>query len=156
MAGRKVGKSWHKKFMNRHKDELSAVKGTQLDPKCANNFNKTMINDYFDSLEVLHARFPSGVPSEHVWNMDKKGIQLGGGRKNTSTKFYYSRSQKQKSHLKSDNLELVTILECVSAAGDVVPPSFCLQSGSSPDLHSLHDDQWGRYCVHTPALSPSH
>ena len=28
MAGRKVGKSWHKKFMNRHEDELSAAKGT--------------------------------------------------------------------------------------------------------------------------------
>ena len=29
----------------------------------------------------------------------------------------------------SDNLELVTIIECVSAAGDSVPPSFIFADG---------------------------
>ena len=147
MAGRKVGKSWHKKFMRRHQDEILAAKGARLDPKRASNFNKTVINDYFDSLEALHARFPGGIPAEHIWNMDEKGIQLEGGRKNQGTKYFYSRSQKQKSRLKNDNLELVTVLECISAAGIIVPPSFCLQSGSTPDLRGLCDDQWGRCCT---------
>lgn len=148
-AGRKVGVSWCKNFMKRHRDEISAAKGAQLDPKRANNFNKTVINDYFDRLEALHGRFSGGIPAEHIWNMDEKGIQLGGGRKNMGTKYFYSRSQKQKSRLKSDNLELVTVLKCVSAAGDIVPPSFCLQSGSAPDLRNLRDDQWGRYRTYT-------
>ena len=153
MAGRKVGKTWHKKFTSRHQDKILTAKGTRLDPKRASNFNKTVINDYFDRLEALHAGFPGGIPAEHIWNMDEKGIQLGGGRKNTGTKYFYSRSQKQKARLRSDNLELVTVLECVSAAGDIVPPSFCLQSGSVPDLRNLRDDQWGRYCtVCTPVF----
>lgn len=145
LAGRQVGVSWYKNFMKRHRDDISAAKGVWLDPKRASNFNKTVINDYFDRLEALHGCFSGGIPAEHIWNMDEKGIQLGGGRKNMGTTYFYSRSQKHKSHLKSDNLELVTVLECVSAAGDIVPPSFCLQSGSAPDLRSLHDDQWGRY-----------
>ena len=148
-AGRTVGVSWYKNFMKRHRDEISAAKGARLDPKRAKNFNKTVINDYFDRLEALHGRFSGGIPAEHIWNMDEKGIQLGGGRKNMGTKYFYSRSQKQKSRLKSDNLELVTVLECVSAAGDIVPPSFCLQSGSAPDLRNLRDDQWGRYRTYT-------
>ena len=148
MAGRKVGKSWHKKFMRCNQDKILAAKGAQLDPKCASNFNKTMINDYFDSLEALHACFPGGIPAEHIWNLDEKGNQLGGGQKKQGTKYFYSRSQKQKSHLKNDNLELVAVLECISAAGIIVPPSFCLQSCSTPDLHGLCDDQWGWCCTH--------
>ena len=54
--------------------------------------------------------------------------------------------------LKSDNLKLVTVLECVSATGEVVPPLFCLQNGTVPDLHTLNDDQWGR-CVYTSVCS---
>ena len=145
LAGRQVGVSWYKNFMKRHRDDISAAKGVQLNPKCTSNFNKTVINGYFDRLEALHGHFSGEIPAEHIWNMDKKGIQLGGGCKNMGTMYFYSRSQKHKSRLKSDNLELVTVLKCVSAAGDIVPPSFCLQSGSAPDLHSLHDDQWERY-----------
>ena len=77
--------------------------------------------------------------------MDKKGIQMGGGQKNTGKKFLYLKGQKQKYQLKSNNLELVTIIECISAAGAVVHPSFCLQNGSVPDLCHLSDDSWGRY-----------
>jgi hypothetical protein len=146
MAGRKVGPSWYKRFLKRHPGLLTA-KGARLDPKRAKNFNETIINHYFDTLEGLHARFPGGIPPEHIWNMDEKGIQLGGGRKNLNKKFFYSRSQKQKFRIKSDNLELVTVVECVSAAGDIVPPSFCLQNGSSPDLRASMRRSVGKVCT---------
>ncbi|KAF8179835.1 hypothetical protein BJ912DRAFT_981946 [Pholiota molesta] len=80
--------------------------------------------------------------------MDEKGIQMGGGRKQSSKKFYYLKAQKQRYRISSDNLELVTILECVSASGEVIPPSFCLQSGSVPDLRELDDNDWGRSVTH--------
>lgn len=47
--------------------------------------------------------------------------------------------------MKDDNLELVTILECVSAAGSIVPPSFCLQNGPYPDVRKkIQVHEWGR------------
>jgi hypothetical protein len=144
ISGKAIGKTWHRKFLNRHRTEISAAKARRIDPKRASNFNKAVINDYFDKLEALHARFPSGIPHEHIWNMDEKGIQMGGGRKNSNKKFLYLKDQTEKHCLKSDNLELVTVIECVSAAGDIVPPSFCLKSGSVPDLRDVSDDQWGR------------
>lgn len=76
--------------------------------------------------------------------MDEKGIQMGGGCKKSSKKYYYLKDQKQKYHISNDNLKLVTIIECISAAGDVVPPSFCLHNGSTPDLQHLDDELWGR------------
>ena len=36
-------------------------------------------------------------------------------------------------HIKSDNLELATIVECVSAAGIAMLPSFVLTEGPLPD-----------------------
>ena len=144
ISGKAVGINWHRKFLGRHRTEICAAKSMKLDPKRASNFNMTVINDYFDKLEALHTRFPGGIPPEHIWNMDEKGIQMGGGRKNSNKKFFYMKNQKEKHRLKSDNLELVTVIECVSAAGDIVPLSFCMKSGAVPDLRDVGDDQWGR------------
>ena len=143
ISGKEVGKKWHEKFERRH-PELRLSKPSKLDPKRAKHFNEAIISDYFDKLEELHSRYPGGIPAEHVWNMDEKGVQMGGGRKKTSKKYYYLKDQKQRYRISSDNLELVTIVECISAAGDIVPPSFCLQNGSKPDLRDLDDDAWGR------------
>ena len=124
--------------------ELRALKPSKLDPKRAKHFNEAIISDYFDKLEELHSRYPGGIPAEHIWNMDEKGVQMGGGRKKTSKEYYYLKDQKQRYRISSDNLELVTIVECISAAGDILPPSFCLQNRSKPDLRDLDDDAWGR------------
>src|SRR6266704_6813228 len=142
ISGKKVGNKWKLNF-EKHHPQLHTTKPVRLDPKHAKNFNQAVIDDYFDQLEELHSRYPGGIPPEHIWNMDEKGIQMGGGRKGDSKKYYYLKSQKQKYCIKSDNLELVTILECISAAGDVVPPSFCLQTGATPDLRNLGDNEWG-------------
>jgi hypothetical protein len=78
MAGREPGKLWHTRFLKKF-PEIQPSKGSKLDPKRMKNFNETIINDYFDQLERLHARFPGGIPPQHIWNMDEKGIQMGGG-----------------------------------------------------------------------------
>jgi hypothetical protein len=143
MAGREPGKNWHTRFLKSF-PELQPSKGTKLDPKCVKNFNETVIKDYFNQIEHLHAQFPGGIPPQHIWNMDEKGIQMGGGQKNSGRKYLFLKHKKQKYHIQSNNLELVTVIECISAAGEVVPPSFCLQKGTLPDLCKLDNDQWGR------------
>jgi len=143
MAGREPGKQWHKKLFKQF-PELQLSKATKLNPKHAKNFNETVIQDYFNQMEHLHARFPGGIPPQHIWNMDEKGIQMGGGRKNSGKKYLFLKHKKHKYLTWSNNLELVTIIECISATGEVVPPSFCLQEGSWPDLHELDNSQWGR------------
>ena len=125
MAGREPGRQWHRRFLKKF-PEIQPSKGTKLDPKCAKHFNEAIINDYFDQLKRLHAHFPGGIPPQHIWNMDEKGIQMGGGQKNSGRKYLFLKHKKQKYHIQSNNLELVTVIECVSAVGEVVPPSFCL------------------------------
>jgi Tc5 transposase DNA-binding domain len=153
ISGKELKDTWLEKFLNRH-PEITASKPVKLDPKRAKNFNEATVNRYFDQLKDLHASIPGGIPPEHIWNMDEKGIQMGGGRKNSGKKYYFSKTQKTKHKLKSDNLELVTVLECVSAAGGVVPPSFCLKNGKIPELSKqLSVGQVGR-CAPTLPFVP--
>ena len=90
ICGKTVGKTWYERFLPRHL-EIIAAKAARLDPKRASNFNAAVISDYFDKLEALNARFSGGIPPQHIWNMDEKGIQMGGGQKNTNKKFLYSK-----------------------------------------------------------------
>ncbi len=143
ISGKSVGRTWHRKFEKRH-PELAATRPAKLDPKRAKHFNEQIVHEFFDMWEELD-RERGGIPAEHVWNADEKGIQSGGGRKKSSKKYLFLKDQKQRYRIQSDNLELITIMECISAAGDVVPPSFCLQNGATPDLRSLSDDEWGRF-----------
>ena len=145
ISGKPVRKNWNCKFEKRH-PEVCAAKPAKLDPKRAKHFNEVVIGDFYDKWEDLNDKH-NGIPPEHVWNWDEKGIQMGGGRKKSSKKYYFLKDQKHRYRIRSDNLELVTILECISAAGDVVPPSFCLQNGSRPDLRKLSGDEWGRFGV---------
>jgi hypothetical protein len=142
LAGRIVGKKWVARFMKRHPETIAA-KPSKLDPKRAQNFNKTTVYDFFDKLQSLHSEY-NNIPPEHIWNMDEKGIQLGGGRKNTNRSHVYLRSHRNRYRISSDNLELVTVTECISAAGDSLPPSFVLSEGPKPDLRKLDDDAISR------------
>jgi len=151
ISGGKIGKKWHLKFESRH-PELRTARPAKLDPKHAKNFNKSIIHDFFDKYEGIHVDV-DGVPPQHLWNEDEKGVQMGGGRKNSGKKFYFFKDQKNRYRLGSDNLELVTVMECVSAAGDVMPPSFVLSDGPEPDLqHDLKAEDFGRYSSHCKRL----
>ena len=141
LSGKHPGKNWHYRYMKRH-PSLVLSKPSGLDPKRAKNFNRGVVQDYFNKRQQLEDKY-DGIPPEHHWNMDEKGVQMGGGRKNNGRKYFFMRDRKQRYRIKSDNLELVTIIECVSAAGVVTPPSFVLKNGPYPDCRDL--EGVGRY-----------
>ena len=61
--------------------------------------------------------------------MDEKGIQSGGGRSTSRQKVFFDAGQKSCYKLKYDNLELMTIIECISAGGYAMKPTFVHQPG---------------------------
>ncbi|KIK45040.1 hypothetical protein CY34DRAFT_802009 [Suillus luteus UH-Slu-Lm8-n1] len=103
-----------------------------LDPKRAQNFNKKTVGDYFNMRKEVDNKY-NKIPPEHNWNMDEKGNQMGGGRKGDGTKYIFWIEDKDRYRMHSDNLELVTILECVNAAGTAMPPFFVLSDGPVAD-----------------------
>ncbi|KAJ7112590.1 DDE superfamily endonuclease-domain-containing protein, partial [Mycena epipterygia] len=93
-----------------------------LDPKRARAFNPTSMNDYFQKLTAIMEE--KKIPWRNVYNMDEKGIQLGGGRKNRGVKYILSRQSKARYRSANSDLELVTIIECICADGSAMKPGF--------------------------------
>jgi hypothetical protein len=60
--------------------------------------------------------------------MDEKGIQLGGGQKGNQTKFIILCDSCEFHKTSSSDLELVTMVGCVSAEGDLMPPGIIFEA----------------------------
>lgn len=84
-----LGNQWGSTGLGDSWNDIQSLMQQNCKSSIANNFNEATINDYFNKLEELEACFIGGIPPEHKWNMDEKGVQMGGGRKNSSKKFLY-------------------------------------------------------------------
>ncbi|EJC99236.1 DDE-domain-containing protein, partial [Fomitiporia mediterranea MF3/22] len=117
---------WCRSFKARH-PELKVSRASGLDPKRAQAFNPTTVNHHFSLLRDLVEK--QSIPVENIYNMDEKGIQLGGGRKGRKQKFFFGQASHQRNctRLRDGNLQLATIIECICANGSLVPPGFVLE-----------------------------
>jgi hypothetical protein len=124
------GKKWVYSLMDRHQD-LKLKRVTGLDPLRAQCFNPTSVKGHFQLLEnILRGK---DIPWENVYNMDEKGLQLGGGRKLDGTQYLYSSEQHVGVKTQKASLELVTAIECVAADGAILEP--CLVFPGTNVLH---------------------
>ncbi|THH27882.1 hypothetical protein EUX98_g6309 [Antrodiella citrinella] len=135
LTGKSVGKNWPKRFATRH-SELMKTKSANRDPAHDRDSIKSTVES--DGLLELEEKY-GPIPPNQIWNMDEKGIQLGlGGRKEGKKHYFFSRSE-SRSAIHSDNIELVMVVECISAAGHAVPATFILPSGPVPDFQGIED-----------------
>lgn len=114
-------KKWVRGYRERH-PELVTGRSAPLDPKRAKAFNPTTVMKHFTLLKQFMEQ--TNILWSDCWNMDEKGIQIGGGRKNNGRKYFFSKASRSRYRLKDENLELVTVIECVSATGEYLPPGF--------------------------------
>lgn len=121
VIGFRPGKRWITKFLARH-PTIRLGKPSGLDPLRAQCFNKANIDQHFDELEEVLEK--KGIPWCNVYNMDEKGCQRGGGRRMQSIKFFIPRTRRPHYKLRSGNLQLTTIIECICADGTELPPGF--------------------------------
>lgn len=129
---------WVYAFLDRH-PEMSLKRPVGLDAVRARNFNPTVVGQHFKLLGDLLQAFD--VPLENMYNMDEKGIQLGGGRKLDCTKYFFSREQRVRARTQDANLELVTTIECVAADGSHLKPGFVFSGKNT--LHEGYFEEEG-------------
>jgi hypothetical protein len=136
LSGIVPGINWINRF-EQHHSEIRASWPGNLDLKRAQNFNPTNVAYFYNLLKDVYDAFPD-LPPEHIWNMDEKGIQFRGGHKH-SKKYFHLRSLKKCKfyRIRSHNLELMTIIECILPSRLSVPPSFVLSSGCVPSFPTL-------------------
>ena len=112
LCGKTPSHKWVYCFLHQHADcTLGCPVG--LDPACAKWFNYTTVNQHFEHLQnVING---DGIPLCNLHNFDEIGCQIGGGCKDTGELNLFTTWDQSRYKIKSDNLELVTILETVCA-----------------------------------------
>ena len=131
IAGCAVGESWVRCFKAHH-PELKVKWSSMLEKCCAASLNPALVNEFYDLLEDTIKGY--NIPPENIYNMDKKGIQLGIGQK---VKAFIDRDQKDVYSIQDGNRELVTAIETVSADGSSLQPSVIFQG-------KRYDLEWGQ------------
>lgn len=129
LTGKKPGRNWFRRFLGRHPDVVSG-RPAGLAPNRAQAVRYPIVQEHF-KLWKKHV-IDVGIPPENIYNMDEKGLQLGGGRKTRKTKYFFRRDRRPKYIVRNENLELVTVIDCIAADGAGPPPSFIF-SGSTFD-----------------------
>jgi hypothetical protein len=148
LSGKEPGKNWLSQYKI-HWPDLCNLKPSSLDPKWAQNFNPSNVAGFYKLLKAIYDVYPN-LPPQHIWNMDEKGLQLGGGCKQLKKKFHLKSLKHSKFYqICSDNLELVTIIECILPAGLSIHPTFILAQGPIPALSDLD------VLIHAVATSPN-
>jgi transposase len=114
-------KKWVYAFLDRN-PQLAMRRPTGLDAVRARNFNPSVVSRHFHLLGEFLKKYD--IPPENMYNMDEKGIQLGGGRKLDGTRYIFSQDQRNRVKTQGASLELVTTIECVAADGSNLKPCF--------------------------------
>ncbi|KAF8817131.1 hypothetical protein BYT27DRAFT_7229086 [Phlegmacium glaucopus] len=94
-------------------------RGSGLDPKRTKAFNFTTVQGHFKLFKETMEK--NNIPWRNIYNMDEKGVQMGGGQKGTRTKYFFAQDDKMKYKLQSDELQLVTIIDSICADGEDLP-----------------------------------
>ena len=122
-----LGKSWAARFATRHSDILMLQTDSikELDRAAAED--PVVIQNWFNVLAGKRLR--CGIQPDDTYNVDEVGFRMGIGKRE---KVVTRRRTKRKrvSSSKDANREFLTVVECVSAVGDFIPPLIILQSKS--------------------------
>jgi hypothetical protein len=132
ISGDPIGVNWVTAFLNRHPH--LKVKFTQGLESCrAQALNPGAVKKFYTLIEGLIKEF--GILPENLYNMDEKGVQLGvgGGR----IPAIVDRDLKVAYNTEHGDREMMTVIECVSADGTVLPPTV-VYPGAMLNL------EWGR------------
>ena len=123
--------------MTRHPD-LKLSRATGLDHKRATAFNFEAVQDFFH--KFVKIKEEKDIPWENIYNMDEKGIQLGGGRKKGKKKWVFSRLDRARCKVNDGSLELVTVIESCCADGSSFAPGFVF-AGKKVQVDGLDIDE---------------
>ncbi|KIM22032.1 hypothetical protein M408DRAFT_324190, partial [Serendipita vermifera MAFF 305830] len=125
LCGHKVGDKWHLSFMKRH-PEIKRRWAKGGESKRANALNRYNTASFYAELQKAR----EGIGSKCIWNCDEKGILENGGA--IRRRVVVGSDQKDPKVTADESRKMVTIIECVSAAGAAIGP-LVIHEGAEKD-----------------------
>ena len=132
-----VSRMWPQRFLQAH-PQFQIRKQHSLDIARKNAHDPDDIRAWFRGYQNVYIEY--GIEEGDIYNFDKTGFRIGVGK----SQWIITRDLNRKSYLASDNnRKFVTVVECVSGDGNVLPPMFILTGSiilAAWFENSLHDD----------------
>jgi hypothetical protein len=139
IAHEHVGDGWVTRFINRQKIHLISKWTTGMDRVCHKADSEAKYKLYFD---LLHQKMQEyNVDPAHTYNMDEKGFLIGitGRSKRVFSRRMWEKREVQES-LQDGSREWITILACVGADGEALPPGIIYQAANGNIRSSWVED----------------
>ena len=111
-----LGKNWGERFIKRHPD-LQLKFSQRLERQRSVASNPRVLEHHFKLFDSTIRKWQ--IQKSNIWNIDEKGFLLGVAAK---VKVVCRQGRKNPRYTQDGNRELITVLECVSAQGIVLPP----------------------------------
>ena len=123
-----LGQHWTTRFLQRH-PSLQTSYGRPMDIQRLLSLDPNIITTYFNKVAELRHQY--GIELDDMWNMDEKGFQMGqcGGEQ-----IIVNKSIGPPVIPSTGTSKWVTIVECISAAGQVLKP-MVIHIGKEPEDH---------------------
>ena len=121
-----VSDSWITRFLHRHADRITTKWSAGIDRERHQADSKHKYELYFN---LLHSKMREhGIEERNTYNMDEKGFFVGvtSRTKRIVTKAVWE-SKERTAAIKDGNREWVTLLACVCASGEALPPALVYQ-----------------------------
>ena len=143
-----AGRGWLDLFLQRHKNTLSVRRPTGTSFARAKGFNKESVDNFFTLLEKEYEKH--NFPANRVFNVDETGLTVV---QNKVADVVGRKGKRQIASLTSmERGSLVTLIACMSAGGDFVPPMLIfprknmniqLMKGTPPgSISAVHPSGW--------------
>lgn len=143
-----AGRGWLDLFLQRHKNILSVRKPTGTSFARARGFNKESVNNFFNLLQEVYEN--QNFPPNRVFNVDETGLTVV---QNKVAEVVGRKGKRQIASLTSlERGSLITLIACMSAGGDFVPPMLIfprknmnvqLMRGTPPgSISAVHPSGW--------------
>ena len=119
-----LGDHWLQRFLKRHPN-IRVVKRRARERERKEAENYSNIKAWFDKWIPFLAEH--GFAANDIWNMDETGFMIGFGRDQWVVTRVEKKVRQNLSIAMPQNREISTVIEAISAAGDVIPPMIVLK-----------------------------
>jgi hypothetical protein len=143
---REVSESWVTWFLHRHADKLTIKWSTGINCNRHQADSEERYKLYFD---LLHSKMQEyNIDAHNTYNMDKKGFFVGitTRSKRIFTKAIWA-SKERTAAVQDGNRGWITLLACVCASGNSLPPALVYQGSSGLQLGWVDGVEVGKHQV---------
>lgn len=127
-----IGKDWYSSFLKRH-PRISKRKAQSMNPARSAKLNRPVVTHYFEVLDTTLKKFHLKYSPSRIYNMDEKGCRLTLHHQQSVLALKGSK----RVHLVSqEHGENVTIVACVNALGNCIPPMILFKGSRKKPTYS--------------------